>query len=202
MNKFIFGLFAAFFCMGSFAEDINYGFGIKDWLHIMRMPQGEAMATNGSVVTGSVKYKEYSLNVSSLLLTSYTLERSNTHAQRLDRDIALGYTLSDRYTAFVGYKSIEQKTVGDATGIFYGISTFYPLGDAGHLHGTFAMSNAITGIDGINQDGRYRSVEFGYGYPLNANTVFGIGYRQQQLITPLSTEYNIGGAIFGLSVNF
>ena len=202
MNKFIFGLFAAFFCMGSFAEDINYGFGIKDWLHIMRMPQGEAMATNGVVVTGSVKYKEYSLNVSSLLLTSYTLERSNTHAQRLDRDIALGYTLSDRYTAFVGYKSIEQKTVGDATGIFYGISTFYPLGDAGHLHGTFAMSNAITGIDGTNQDGRYRSVEFGYGYPLNANTVFGIGYRQQQLITPLSTEYNIGGAIFGLSVNF
>jgi predicted porin len=202
MNKFIFGLFAAFFCMGSFAEDINYGFGIKDWLHIMRMPQGEAMATNGVVVTGSVKYKEYSLNVSSLLLTSYTLERSNTHAQRLDRDIALGYTLSDRYTAFVGYKSIEQKTVGDATGIFYGISTFYPLGDAGHLHGTFAMSNAITGIDGINQDGRYRSVEFGYGYPLNPNTVFGIGYRQQQLITPLSTEYNIGGAIFGLSVNF
>jgi len=188
--------------MGALAEDINYSFGIKDWLHIMRMPQGEAMATNGVVVTGSVKYKEYSLNVSSLLLTSYTLERSNTHAQRLDRDIALGYTLSDRYTAFVGYKSIEQKTVGDATGIFYGISTFYPLGDAGHLHGTFAMSNAITGIDGINQDGRYRSVEFGYGYPLNPNTVFGIGYRQQQLITPLSTEYNIGGAIVGLSVNF
>jgi len=199
---FVMSLFLLISTFTAAEESVNYSFGIKDWMHIMRAPLGAAMASNGTVVSGSAKYKEYSVSASTLLLTTYALDYGSTMVQRLDRDIAIGYTPYEKYTFFVGYKDIETKNVINATGIFYGVSSSYSFGSAGYIHGTFAMSNAINGIDGVNQDGSYRSVEFGYGYPLNQGTVLGIGYRQQHLVSPLNTEYNIGGVIFGLSVNF
>ena len=189
--------------MSALAEDqVTYSFGLKNWNHTLTAPLRTSTTTNSSLLSGSIKYKEFSFTASSLLQTSYLDTTQASMAQRTDTDYAFGYSFLDRFTLLLGSKVITSPGANDMTGMFYGVSAFQPLTEEGYVYGTLAQSNNMSNLDGLSGDGKYSLVDVGYGHVINKNTSLNIGYRQQIMTTPADGKYTFGGVTFGVGFNF
>jgi len=190
--------------MGAIAEDdIRYSFGLKSWNHTIVTPSYSSLTVNSPLISGSIKYKDFSFTASSLLQTTYVnTSQTLVMGVRTDTDYAIGYTIFDRVTLLLGNKQITSPGVKDMTGVFYGATAFQPLNEADFVYGTMALSSSISNLDGLSGDGKYSLAEIGYGYSINKNTSINLGYRQQILTTPVNDKYTLGGVTFGVGFNF
>jgi hypothetical protein len=189
--------------MTAFAEnEVRYSFGLKSWNHTFGTTSKTSLAVNSQLVSGSVKYKDYSFTASSLLQTTYVDSGDNIIATRTDTDYAFGYTVFDKVTLILGSKTISGPRVRDMKGVFYGLSAAQPIYEQGYVFGTLAQSNNISNLDGLTADGKYSLVDVGYGHVINKNTALNIGYRQQIFTTAVNDKYTLGGITFGVGFNF
>jgi hypothetical protein len=190
--------------MGAIAEDdVKYSLGLKSWNHTMTGPSRTSVTVNSPLVSGSIKYKDFSFTASSLLQTTYvSTDQTYVMAVRTDTDYAFGYTVLERVTLLLGSKLITSPGVKDMTGVFYGVSAFQPINEEGYVYGTLAQSNSISNLDGLSGDGKYSLVDVGYGHVINKNTSLNIGYRQQIMTTVVDGKYTFGGVTFGVGFNF
>ena len=197
-------LLLAIVSFGAVADnDVGYSFGLKNWNHTMVAPQKTSLAVNSPLLSGSIKYKDFSFTASSLLQTTYVdTSQTSILAVRTDTEYAIGYTLFDRVTLLIGNKLITNPAAKDMTGVFYGVSAFQPLNEGDFIYGAMALSNTVSNLDGLGGDGKYSLVELGYGYRINKNTSINLGYRQQILISPYDNKYTLGGVTFGVGFNF
>ena len=184
-------------------DDVKYSLGLKNWNHTLTGPSRTSLTVNSPLVSGSIKYKDFSFTASSLLQTTY-VDTNQTYvmAVRTDTDYAFGYTVLERVTLLLGSKLITSPGVKDMTGVFYGVSAFQPINEEGYVYGTIAQSNSISNLDGLSGDGKYNLVDVGYGHVINKNTSLNIGYRQQIMTTVVDGKYTFGGVTFGVGFNF
>ena len=201
--KKILALSLALASMGALAEDqVSYSLGLKIWSHTMAAPSKTSLTVNSPLVSGSVKYKDFSLTASSLLQTTYIDSSNSVVATRTDTDYAFGYTVFDKVTLILGSKTISGPGVKDMVGMFYGLSVAQPIHEQGFVFGTLAQSNNVSNLDGLSADGKFSLVDVGYGHVINKNTTVNIGYRQQVFTTAVNNKYTLGGITFGVSFNF
>ena len=184
-------------------DDVKYSMGLKIWNHTWTGLSKPSMSVNSPLLSGSLKYKDFSLTASSLLQTSYVdTGLTSIYAVRTDTDYAIGYTLYDKLTFLVGSKTISGPDYSDMTGTLYGLTYVQPIHNEGFLYGTLVQSNNFSNLGGANANGKLSLADVGYGYVINKNTSLNIGYRQQILITSSDAKYTFGGATFGVGFNF
>jgi hypothetical protein len=191
--------------MGAIAEDdVKYSLGLKNWNHTMTGPERTSLTVNSPLVSGSIKYKDFSFTASSLLQTTYvSTDQTYVMAVRTDTDYAFGYTIYDKVTLLIGSKTLSGTAgVKDMVGTFYGVSLAQPINDEGYVFGTFAQSNNISNLDGLSADGKFSLADVGYGHLVNKNTTLNIGYRQQIFTSAANSKYTLGGITFGVGFNF
>jgi len=190
--------------MGALAQDdVKYSLGLKYWNHTMTGPERTSVTVNSPLVSGSIKYKDFSFTASSLLQTTYvSTDQTYVMAVRTDTDYAFGYTVFDKVTLILGSKTISGPNVKDMVGMFYGLSAAQPIHEQGFVFGTLAQSNNVSNLDGLSADGKFSLVDVGYGHVINKNTTVNIGYRQQIFTTAVNDKYTIGGITFGVGFNF
>jgi len=141
--------------MGALAQDdVKYSLGLKNWNHTMTGPERTSVTVNSPLVSGSIKYKDFSFTASSLLQTTYvSTDQTYVMAVRTDTDYAFGYTIYDKVTLLIGSKTLSGTAgVKDMVGTFYGVSLAQPINDEGYVFGTFAQSNNISNLDGLSAD--------------------------------------------------
>ena len=191
--------------MGAIAEDdVKYSLGLKNWNHTMTGPERTSLTVNSPLVSGSIKYKDFSFTASSLLQTTYvSTDQTYVMAVRTDTDYAFGYTIYDKVTLLIGSKTLSGTAgVKDMVGTFYGVSLAQPINDEGYVFGTFAQSNNISNLDGLSADGKFSLADVGYGHLVNKNTTLNIGYRQQIFTSAANSKYTLGGITFGVGFSF
>ena len=188
--------------MGALAQDdVKYSLGLKNWNHTWAgTSRGTSNSANSGLVSGSVKYKDFSVTASSILQTSYSFASELNRDVRTDTDYGLGYTVMDRVTLLLGSKTVNMSGSGDSTGTFYGFSAFQPTHEEGYVYGTMTWCNALSNMDGGN--GKFNLVDVGYGHVINKNTSLNIGYRQQIATTYLDQKLTFAGVTFGVGFNF
>jgi len=183
-------------------DDIKYSLGLKIWNHTFATPSKTSLTANSPLVSGSVKYKDFSFTASSLLQTTYVDSSNSVLATRTDVDYAFGYTVFDKVTLILGSKTISGPNEKDMVGMFYGLSAAQPIHEQGFVFGTFVQSNNVSNLDGLSADGKFSLVDVGYGHVINKNTTVNIGYRQQIFTTAVNNKYTLGGITFGVGFNF
>jgi hypothetical protein len=183
-------------------DDIKYSLGLKIWNHTFATPSKTSLTANSPLVSGSVKYKDFSFTASSLLQTTYVDSSNSVLATRTDVDYAFGYTVFDKVTLILGSKTISGPNEKDMVGMFYGLSAAQPIHEQGFVFGTFVQSNNVSNLDGLSADGKFSLVDVGYGHVINKNTTVNIGYRQQIFTTAVNDKYTLGGITFGVGFNF
>ena len=183
-------------------DDIKYSLGLKTWNHTFATSSKSSLTVNSPLVSGSVKYKDFSFTASSLLQTTYVDSSNSVLATRTDVDYAFGYTVFDKVTLILGSKTISGPNVKDMVGMFYGLSAAQPIHEQGFVFGTLAQSNNVSNLDGLSADGKFSLVDVGYGHVINKNTTVNIGYRQQIFTTAVNDKYTMGGITFGVGFNF
>jgi hypothetical protein len=183
-------------------DDIKYSLGLKTWNHTFAAPSKSSLTVNSPLVSGSVKYKDFSFTASSLLQTTYVDSSNSVLATRTDVDYAFGYTIFDKVTLILGSKTISGPNVKDMVGMFYGLSAAQPIHEQGFVFGTLAQSNNVSNLDGLSADGKFSLVDVGYGHVINKNTTVNIGYRQQIFTTAVNDKHTMGGITFGVGFNF
>ena len=183
-------------------DDIKYSLGLKIWNHTFATPSKTSLTANSPLVSGSVKYKDFSFTASSLLQTTYIDSSNSVLATRTDVDYAFGYTVFDKVTLILGSKTISGPNEKDMVGMFYGLSAAQPIHEQGFVFGTFVQSNNVSNLDGLSADGKFSLVDVGYGHVINKNTTVNIGYRQQIFTTAVNNKYTLGGITFGVGFNF
>ena len=190
--------------MGALAQDdVKYSLGLKNWNHTLTGPERTSVTVTSPLVSGSIKYKDFSFTASSLLQTTYvSTDQTYVMGVRTDTDYAFGYTVLERVTLLLGSKLITSLGNKDMTGVFYGVSAFQPINEEGFVYGTLAQSNSISNLEGLSGDGKYSLVDVGYGYVINKNTSLNIGYRQQILTSAADRKFTFGGVTFGVGFNF
>ena len=183
-------------------DDIKYSLGLKIWNHTFATPSKTSLTANSPLVSGSVKYKDFSFTASSLLQTTYVDSSNSVLATRTDVDYAFGYTVFDKVTLILGSKTISGPNEKDMVGMFYGLSAAQPIHEQGFVFGTFVQSNNVSNLDGLSADGKFSLVDVGYGHVINKNTTVNIGYRQHVFTTAVNNTYTLGGITFGVGFNF
>ena len=194
-------VFASF---GAWAGDeVKYSLGLRGWSHTFSAPSNTSVQVNSPLISGSIKYKDFSFTASTLMQTTYVnTSQSYVMAVRTDTDYAVGYTIYDNVTLLLGNKTISGPQVNDMVGIFYGVSLAQPIHDQGFIFGTFARSNSVSNLDGLTGSGTFNLYDLGYGHIIYKNTSLNIGYRQQVFTTAANDKYTFSGATFGVGFNF
>ena len=187
-------------------DDIKYSLGLKVWNHTFDVSSNsnKSYSVNSPLVSGSVKYKDFSFTASTLLQTTYGSSVSTEYVMttRTDYDYAFGYTVLDKVTLILGNKTIASTNTLDMKGVFYGLSAAQPIHEQGYVFGTVAQSNNFSNLDGLSADGKYSLVDVGYGHVISKNTSLNIGYRQQVYTTAVNNKYTTSGVTFGVGFNF
>jgi len=191
-------------------DDINYSMSLKVWNHRyfsdLGGPSTRSERVNAPVISGSIRYKNYSFTASSLINTTYAFPENKlsstyaSYATRSDTDWAVGYTLWDKFTPIVGNKVITSDDVSTLTIPFLGLSGFLPINDQSYISGTLAYSNMAKGVEGSTENANYSMYDLTYSRSVYQNTFVNIGWRTQTF----SKSYTqlIGGIVAGVSFNF
>jgi hypothetical protein len=212
MRKLCIGVLALLASAFAFAaeDDISYSMGLKVWNHRYFSDVGGAATrserVNAPVISGSIRYKNYSFTASSLINTTYAFPENRlsstnaSYAQRSDTDWAVGYTLWDRVTPILGNKVITSDDGPTATIPFLGLSGFLPINDQSNISGTLAYSNMARGIEGSTENANYSMFDLTYSRAVSPNTFVNIGWRRQNF----SKSYTqlVEGIVAGVSFNF
>ena len=212
MRKLCIGVLAILASAFAFAaeDDISYSMGLKVWNHRYFSDVGGASTrserVNAPVISGSIRYKNYSFTASSLINTTYAFPENRlsstnaAYAQRSDTDWAVGYTLWDRLTPFVGNKVITSDDIPTISIPFLGLSGFLPINEKSYISGTIAYSNMAKGIEGSTDNARYYMYDLTYSRAVSQNTFVNIGWRTHNFYK--SYEALVGGIIAGVGFNF
>jgi len=212
MRKFYVVILSILLSKFAFAaeNDIYYSMGLKVWNHRYFSDVGGAATrserVNAPVISGSIRYKNYSFTASSLINTTYAFPENRlsstyaSYASRSDTDWAVGYTLWDRLTPIVGNKVITSDDIPTISIPFLGLSGFLPINEKSYISGTIAYSNMAKGIEGSTENANYSMFDLTYSRAVSQNTFVNIGWRRQNF----SKSYTqmVEGIVAGVGFNF
>jgi len=205
-NKLLVALAIAACSGGTFAadDDITYSFGLKSWYHTLKIPSTSS-STASPIVSATARKGDYFVATSFLLPTTYSFD--GYFVKRKDTDFAAGYALNSNFSALLGNKRITVDSYDTSWEIstikmtYVGLNAFTSVGENSFVFGQVTRSLKVT--DSSITDGSkttFTGYEAGYGYLLNKNTQFTVGYRSQKFVTPGYTNTTLPGIIFGLNI--
>lgn len=185
-------------------EDISYSVSLKDWNN--KFIDIKSKNTNSTIISATARKGDYFLTGSTMLSSTYYFGGTTVPTFiRDDRDIAIGYQFAPSFSVLGGYKKISVDQAGGSGyyGVSYlGLNGFTLISEKSFLYGTATRSfNVVntTAPAGYPKT-TFTTIEAGYGYLLDGNTQFTIGYRNQNISDKVSEP--IGGIIFGVTYKF
>jgi len=186
-------------------DDITYSFGLKSWYHNLRVENNSA-STAAPIVSATAKKGDFFLATSFLLPTTYSFD--NFFVKRKDTDFAAGYSLNSNFSTLLGTKRINVDSYDTSWSsstikmTYVGLNGFTAVGENSFVFGQVTRSLKVT--DSSATDGSkttFTGYEAGYGYVLNKNTQFTVGFRNQKFVTTGdSTNTTLPGFIFGVNI--